>query len=218
MKVKAYMTLFLVCTLSAAAGCTGPAEAPASGNPGSISLLNDLNGLSWGMSIDEACAVLDESFEYEQITDDSDSNFITINILNSTEYNGMSVQKLLRFNDLGIEGTDGQVLTSISYTFDSYEEIYTYLTSTLGEPDGTAEQNENLVCWNGSSLSELYPEDTIRAMYESRDKVGLSQNISLDVYSGYAAETLMLYNIDGQGYLSDDGSYIALAESLQTDR
>lgn len=51
-------------------------------------------------------------------------------------------------------------------------------------------------------------------MYESRDRIGLSHNISLDAYSGYASETLMLYNIDGQGYLSDDGSYIALAERL----
>lgn len=210
--IKEYIPMLFLCPALMLTSCAEQSNGTFVETTAGVSLLDEYEGLGWGMSIDEACGVLDGSFEYEQMTEDS---VITIHILDSAEYNGMNVQKLLRFNDIGTEnGGNSYVLTSISYSFDSYDEIYSCLTAELGEPDSDAEQNGELVCWNGPSLSELYSEDTVNAMYESRDRVGLSQDISSEVYAGYAAESLMLYNIEGQGYLSDDGSYAALAENL----
>lgn len=210
------MTASLALSALFLAGCTEqyrtqnteqpPADTPESSSE-MISLIDEYSGLDWNDSLEDVCAALDGQYEYEIVNDSSDGkDMSTLSITSSKEYHGMSVQKLLRFEQLNAE-TGEAVLTSISYAFDDYDGIYSYLTAELGEPDNNG-------TWYGPKLSEIYTDDEITAAYNSRERIGLEQELSREAYAERCAETLTLKNINGQGYLTDDGSYTALFSSL----
>lgn len=202
------------------AGCSDSADTPTDTSGAqtdgglAISLIQEYPELNWGDTVDEVRAYLDGKYEYEVTEPDETTPQTTIQLTGSAEYQGLSAERFLRFAPL----TSGEsVLMSVTYAFESYEDIYAELQGVLGEPSSVENEGQanEQATWDGAKMSELYSDDVINDMYESELSSQAGElTLTVDAVKESSAETISLWNVDGSGYLIDDGSYIAAVNNL----
>lgn len=172
-------------------------EAP---NSSKTSLLNDFDGIQWGDSLNDVCAVLSDNIEYEIIEPGENEIFTSIYLVNDNDFNGLNVEKILHFRTID---EDNPILVDISYAFESFDDIYSLLKQELGEPNNIDNDNAIRANWTLLKVSDVFSANEIEAVYKLLDFD------TAEALSNEIAESYTLHNVNGQGYLVDDGSVIA---------
>lgn len=169
-------------------------------NAAKTSLLNDFYGIQWGDSLNDVCAVLDDNIEYEIIQPGENEIFTSIYLVDDNDFNGLNVEKILHFRTIDEDNT---ILVDISYAFESFDDVYSLLKQELGEPDNIDNINANRVSWTVLKVSDVFSQNEIEGVYKLLDFD------TAEALSNEIAESYTLHNVNGQGYLVDDGSVIA---------
>ncbi len=203
---KKILVLFSMALIFLCQGCASNEAENGAGNytpqpsGGDFSTIDGLGGIRWGDGMDDALAALDGAFEYEIVEPEEGEILTSVRILNGGDFSGLAAEKILNFKPVG----DGEsVLVDVSYGFESYDEAYSLLTRELGEPDNVDESNPR-VGWTLAKVGDVCSESEIENVYEA---LGYPSAESL---KNETAESYMLYNAEGKGYLIDDGSVMAM--------
>lgn len=200
--MKRVLFVTFILTMIFAQGCTlDETRSDSSGGDSKFSLLNEFNGLQWGDSLDDVCTALDNAnIKYEVIEPKEDEVFTSLHILDNSDFNGLKVEKVIHFR---IISRKDPVIVNISYAFESFDDVYLFLQQRIGEPNKIDENNALRAVWSLSKVSDNFSCNEIENIYK------LLEFDTSDALSDATAENLMLYEVNGQGYLVNDGSVTA---------
>ena len=200
--MKRVLFVIFILTMIFAQGCTlDETRSDSSGGDSKFSLLNEFNGLQWGDSLDDVCTALDNAnIKYEVIEPKEDEVFTSLHILDNSDFNGLKVEKIIHFR---IISRKDPVIVNISYAFESFDDVYLFLQQRIGEPNKIDENNALRAVWSLSKVSDNFSCNEIENVYK------LLEFDTSDALSDATAENLMLYEVNGQGYLVNDGRVTA---------